>query len=731
MAEDRKTKLWINIENYIAASCDFEERSPYQYMELCSQVYNYITDAVSVKLTPAPKPRRVMQDEANVIGGDVYDHIAICLRNKLSNICENMNHMTDADMIRLYVQHFRSYKNSCRLLNSPLNIVNRHWVRREFDSVKDHRNNKSFTDTEVVKSFVELYSSLDSNSNRNELSDEDFRNEPTTNIDKKSFESEFLQDALDFYRNQEVPILVAESVIEYLSQISIHFDFEIKFAESILPKSTPTFQILIDKLEGIFLPEQNLNLIMDTVKTMVLNENVENLRLLYKPVSQIPKVTEPLEKLIQDHIRDSAINTIGCMSDAETNDPKVFVEKLIAIYKHFSKIFDVGPKFKSALDKACGKFINDNKVTQKTGKKTTPAEFLARYCHTILAKRNKTIEENDFKEKIDQILILFAFIKDKDVFKNLHHKLLAKRLIYQSSVSPDDEKLIISELKQQCGSEYSSRLERMLQDVDVSTTLNDDYRTYCQKEGLEGIVNFSPMVFSSNAWPLSPISCVILPNELKATFNSFHRFYINHHSGRKLTCLHQYSQVELQTYFTDKKYRLQVSTYQMIVLLLFNEQLIWTVEAIQNKTQIESDFLFQVLVSLLKKKILVSEEISEDFQESHIKENHKIELKNDFSSKNLLVNLRVTIKSSNKKDSEYSDESINDDRRSAVEAKIAKIMKEQRTLEYKSLIEKVMEQLIPCFKPNVRLIKRCIDRLIDRGYLKRDSNNKDILHYLY
>lgn len=68
----------------------------------------------------------------------------------------------------------------------------------------------------------------------------------------------------------------------------------------------------------------------------------------------------------------------------------------------------------------------------------------------------------------------------------------------------------------------------------------------------------------------------------------------------------------------------------MVVLLLFNDKLIRTVEEIQNNTNIEDEYLIQVLGGLLKNKILISEEMNEDFQENDIKKDTKIQLNEKF-----------------------------------------------------------------------------------------------------
>ncbi|CAF1349759.1 unnamed protein product [Rotaria sordida] len=169
---------------------------------------------------------------------------------------------------------------------------------------------------------------------------------------------------------------------------------------------------------------------------------------------------------------------------------------------------------------------------------------------------------------------------------------------------------------------------------------------------------------------------------LKATFDSFKDFYTHRHNGRKLILLDQYSKGEVQTCFTIQKYTLQVSIYQMIVLLLFNEELNWTVEQIQNRIHIQTELLLQVLVSLLKSKILFSKEITEDFQDSNIKMNHKIELTKDFICENLRINLNVELKSTKQKDLKYLNELIDEDHKLVIQAAIVRIMKQRQNLKY-------------------------------------------------
>lgn len=73
----------------------------------------------------------------------------------------------------------------------------------------------------------------------------------------------------------------------------------------------------------------------------------------------------------------------------------------------------------------------------------------------------------------------------------------------------------------------------------------------------------------------------------------------------------------------------------MVILLLFNKVLTWTVERLQDETQIKCELFLQVLLGLLKSKLLIctditEDDVDEDFKETDIKMTYSIRLATDF-----------------------------------------------------------------------------------------------------
>lgn len=115
-------------------------------------------------------------------------------------------------------------------------------------------------------------------------------------------------------------------------------------------------------------------------------------------------------------------------------------------------------------------------------------------------------------------MVVFKYIEDKDVFQKFYSKMLAKRLVQHMSASDDAEASMISKLKHACGFEYTSKLQRMFQDIGVSKDLNEQFRKHLVNSNEPLDVDFSIQVLSSGSWPFQQSFTFQLPSEVNISF---------------------------------------------------------------------------------------------------------------------------------------------------------------------------------------------------------------------
>ena len=57
-------------------------------------------------------------------------------------------------------------------------------------------------------------------------------------------------------------------------------------------------------------------------------------------------------------------------------------------------------------------------------------------------------------------------------------------------------------------------------------------------------------------------------------------------------------------------------------------------------------------------------------------------------------------------------------------------MKSRKALAHQQLIMEVVQQLQRMFQPDIKVIKRSIEGLIEREYLERDAANQQLYKYM-
>lgn len=120
-------------------------------------------------------------------------------------------------------------------------------------------------------------------------------------------------------------------------------------------------------------------------------------------------------------------------------------------------------------------------------------------------------------------------------------------------------------------------------------------------------INFSTMVFGANCWPLNaPNSKFNIPADISPLYNRFSEYYRRKYSGRKLVWLWDHSRNELRTNYLNREYIFMTSSYQMAVLLQYNNHDTLTLDELVAATAINKDVLTENLTILVEAGVLVN-----------------------------------------------------------------------------------------------------------------------------
>ncbi|VWU49943.1 cullin-1, putative [Hepatocystis sp. ex Piliocolobus tephrosceles] len=456
-----------------------------------------------------------------------------------------------------------------------------------------------------------------------------------------------------------------------------------------------------------------------------------------------------------------------------------YIDKVIKLHNHYENVFKVcfynisnntlDPQFKQCLKEYFESFIEHEDENFSTVK------LLVLYADNLLKKTSNVInnedvskntnlinryksKENDFSEdfidtnisekssfsktdlnnssiktkgddillmkKMTDIVEIFNYTSNKETFFEYYRIFLANRLINNLYMSINAEKKIIEKLYYLCGSQYTSKLGGMLQDIINNNTINKKFIEYINKKNglLKNDINihkiltnnyFTVKILNKGYWPAFDKLSMKINNEFNKYILLFEEYYKSDTKNKKLDWVYEVSEVIIEYTINEKDYFLYCNLVNAHVFLLFNKYDFINYNIVQNELNINlKTFTDNIYSSLYMYHLIYTTDEEVNWSTSNFYINKKF----NYSYKNVYIKKTTALLSKEQ-------EKAKEDRGLAIEAAIVRVMKVHKKLFYDQIFDYVKNAL-STFAPTNKVIEKKIDLLVDREYIQKEENSQ-------
>jgi cullin-4 len=408
-------------------------------------------------------------------------------------------------------------------------------------------------------------------------------------------EPRLLKESQTFAREWADKSVKQKDLATYLKDAVVLMDTEVTRCDILGLEVKSTKRDLLALLEHHLIERQQGYLLDTTAIAQLLDNNaVDDLERLYSLLAR-KQLEEKLRTPFEEWI-DKTGTTI--VFDEKLQDDMVV--RLLTMKSQLDNLwreaFHRNSEIGHGLRKAFEVFINKTKKSSGTWgtDNSKPGEMIAKYVDMLLRGGSKVIpaaliknpvkptaaEEEEDNEDVDedqqvdsqleQVLDLFRFVHGKAVFEAFYKKDLARRLLMGRSASADAERSMLSRLETECGSGFTQNLSQMFKDIELGREEMTSYKEFLTDLGTDPPVDLNVSILSSSAWPSYPDIKVNIPREVSREIERFEEHYKTKHTGRRLEWKHALAHCQLRATFPKGRKEIVVSSFQAIVLLLFN-----------------------------------------------------------------------------------------------------------------------------------------------------------------
>lgn len=555
-----------------------------------------------------------------------------------------------------------------------------------------NRRNGEVTDTDKIKTLSQMYVTCDK----------------SLELYSKYIELCITTNTEEYYSAESLSMITENNCQTYLNYVVKRMGEETELVNLLHPSTRDGH---LNLLYDIFIKRNLSSLVQDTnygVVSLIATDDNLSITILYEYVMKV----DAIDLLI--HVVSETIVEVG--SKIAESSSKTKIDDLIQMYLKWQNLvkacFDNNGKLSNHTAKSFSCFINKTNIY---------AEELVMYIDSYL--RNKKIDDKTLLETIDNAIEILQFVRDKDVFENLYRFKMKSRLLNNTMTSIEIEKHVIKQLKAAYGFSFTHKMETMIKDLMISKDMQVDYSNSTSDTIL------IPHVLQSGVWVFkNQLQTLNIPPSITAEIDKFTTYYKTKHGGKKLTWVYNSGTVNMKMTHESIKYELTVTPLQMLILLLFNDEETLTYNQILSYTGIEKYICVVHLLSLCTPRAPI---LKKSVKGQTIGISDKFTINQKFKSKTLRVKVpMIKMKARDKKEMSKMNNTIIKQREYVIKASIVRVMKSRGTLEFNDLTIETTKQLISRFHPEIRIIKKCVEDLINSEYLERNSDNPRSLTYL-
>uniref|UniRef100_A0A671Q7Y7 Cullin-4B-like n=1 Tax=Sinocyclocheilus anshuiensis TaxID=1608454 RepID=A0A671Q7Y7_9TELE len=289
-------------------------------------------------------------------------------------------------------------------------------------------------------------------------------------IYQDSFEQRFLEETNRLYAAEGQRLMQEREVPAYLHHVNKRLEEEADRVITYLDQSTQ--KPLIATVEKQLLGE-HLTAILQKGLNNLLDENrIQDLSLLYQLFS---RVRGGVQVLLQHWIE--YIKAFGSTIVINPEKDKTMVQELLDFKDKVDHIIDVcfmkNEKFVNGMKEAFETFINK--------RPNKPAELIAKYVDSKLRAGNKEATDEELEKMLDKIMIIFRFIYE-------------------------------------CGAAFTSKLEGMFKDMELSKDIMVQFKQHIQCQNIPGNIELTVNILTMGYWP------TYVPMEVHLLIKSEHSF---------------------------------------------------------------------------------------------------------------------------------------------------------------------------------------------------------------